>query len=111
MRALPKSISKFIRSPISRISFGLVMLTVSLLLVSDLLGLIPSANRAELQVRKSIAESLAIQVSLSSAREDRSKIEALFKSVQSRNERIDSIGLISSDGAVITVTELSLIHI
>ena len=105
MRALPKSISKFIRSPISRISFGLVMLTVSLLLVSDLLGLIPSANRAELQVRKSIAESLAIQVSLSSAREDRSKIEALFKSVQSRNERIDSIGLISSDGAVITVTE------
>lgn len=106
MNAFPQSISTFIRSPVSRISFGLVMLTVSLLLVSDLLGLIPSASRAELQVRKSIAESLAIQISLSSARENYSKIDALFESVQSRNERIVSIAVVSKDGEMMSGTDL-----
>ena len=49
---------KLIKSPLVRISFGLVMLTVTMLMVSDMLGMIPDTRRVELKSRKVIAESL-----------------------------------------------------
>lgn len=38
-------------SPIFRLSIGLILLTVSLLLIGDLLGLTPNQQRAELASR------------------------------------------------------------
>ena len=52
-----------ILSPVLRLVLGLVMLTVSLLLIGDLIGLMPDQRQAELEARKAIAESLAVQVS------------------------------------------------
>ncbi|MCP3867600.1 MAG: hypothetical protein GY703_05795 [Gammaproteobacteria bacterium] len=46
-----------------RISFGLVMLTVSMLLVTEFLGLVPDTRFAEIRSRRIIAESLAVQFS------------------------------------------------
>ena len=45
-----------IKSPITRLSLGLVMLTVSALLFAQLLGVIPDSRMAELESRKIIAE-------------------------------------------------------
>lgn len=53
----------FLKSPLVRISFGLVMLTVSMLFVTDFMGLIPDTKSAEIQSRRIIAESLAVQLS------------------------------------------------
>ena len=55
-------------SPVFRLTIGLILLTVSLLLVGDLLGLTPDPKRAELSARKAIAEALAVRISDREAR-------------------------------------------
>ncbi len=52
-------------SPIISITFGLILLTVSIILIGDLLGFIPNQNKIQVDSRKTISESLAIQVSSS----------------------------------------------
>lgn len=104
MAALPRPIRTLLKSPVSRISFGLVMLTVSLILMSDFLGLVPNANRAELEIRKTLAESLAVQISLNAGEQDPAKLSALFESVQRRNERVESLGAATADGVTIAAT-------
>ncbi len=90
-------------SPIFRLSIGLILLTISLLLVSDLLGLTPDQNRAELGARKTIAESLAVQVSgdISFGRTD--AVAETLRVLQERNDSVLSIGLRSKDGLLIAM--------
>ncbi len=84
---------KFIKSPLSRISLGLVMLTISMLLVSDMLGMMPDTRRAEYQSRKIIAESLAIQLSTAIAENRRHMVEETLRSVVERNESVLSTAI------------------
>ena len=49
--------------PTFRISFSLALLTVSVLLIGDLFGLIPNSTNLEIDNRKTLTESLAIQLS------------------------------------------------
>ncbi|MGB5466417.1 MAG: EAL domain-containing protein [Sedimenticolaceae bacterium] len=90
-------------SPIIRLALGLMLLTVSLLLVSDLLGLTPDQKRAELAARKAISESLAVQVSndISEARID--AVAETLRVLEERNDRVLSIGLRTSDGRLIAM--------
>ena len=53
---------KFIGSPLVRISIGLVMLTCCILLMFEFLGLVPNQQKPELQFRKVLVESLAVQL-------------------------------------------------
>lgn len=101
MNKVSNSIKRFFTSPLSRISFGLVMLTVSLLLVSDLLGLWPDQRQAELEYRKFIAESFAVQASLEINERDSSKLKSAMESVVSRNPRVRSIALRQSNGELL----------
>ena len=39
---------EFLKSPLVRISFGLVIVTISALLLSDILGLVPDTKGAEI---------------------------------------------------------------
>ena len=50
-------------SPVVRVSFGLLMLTISLLLIGDWLGLIPQAQKLEVERRKQLSQNLAVQLS------------------------------------------------
>ena len=50
-------------SPVLRITIGLLLLTISLLLMGDLLGIVPNQKQSEIDARKIMAESLAIQIS------------------------------------------------
>ncbi len=80
-------------SPLLRLTIGLILLTVSLLLVGDLLGLAPDQRRAELAARKSIAEALAIQVS-SEVGEGRMRAVAdTMAALVQRSDRVLSVGL------------------
>ncbi|MDX2368884.1 MAG: EAL domain-containing protein [Colwellia sp.] len=84
---------KFFYSPLVRMSFGLTMLTVSMLLIADILGLIPSTRHAELQSRKAVAESLAIQLSAEVMLKRLQNIDQILNSMVERNKTISSIAV------------------
>lgn len=90
-------------SPVLRLASGLILLTVSLLLVGDLLGLTPDQRRAEMVSRKAIAEALAVQVS-SDVSDGR--VESVEKTITALNERSDdlvSVAVRRTDGRLVAV--------
>ncbi|NNF16904.1 MAG: EAL domain-containing protein [Gammaproteobacteria bacterium] len=82
-----------IKSPVARLSFGLVMLTVSTMLFGQLLGVVPDTRSAELESRKVIAESLGVQVSSAIAVNDPEAATRTLRSVVSRNNSVISVGV------------------
>lgn len=88
-------------SPIFRLTIGLILLTISLLLVGDLLGFIPDQKHAEFTARKAIAESLAVQVSSNIVQGQMSSVTETMHALQERNDSILSVGLRTSDNLLI----------
>ena len=58
-------------SPVVRISLGLVLLTVCILLTGDMLGLTPGRTQAVLDARKKFCETIAIQFALAAQKTPR----------------------------------------
>jgi diguanylate cyclase (GGDEF)-like protein/PAS domain S-box-containing protein len=92
---------KFLKSPLVRISFGLVMVTISVLLMSDLLGMVPDTRRAELGSRKVIVESLAVQLSAFIAENELHGVEDTLRAVVERNANVLSAGLRQDGGGLL----------
>ena len=80
-------------SPVTRLSFGLIMLIISAMLFAQLLGIVPDTREAELESRKIIAESLAVQVSAAIARDDPEAATTTLRAVVSRNDSVASVGV------------------
>ena len=97
-------------SPIIRLSIGLILLTVSLLLVGDMLGLTPDPKRAELAARKAIAEALAVQVSQDLAEGRIDSVTETVIALQERNENVLSVGLRAADGRLLAMAGDHLQH-
>ena len=97
-------------SPVFRLTIGLILLTVSLLLVGDLLGLTPDPKRAELSARKAIAEALAVQVSRDLADGEFAKVNETVNVLQERNDKVMSVGLRAADGRLIAMAGDHLEH-
>ncbi|WP_203300900.1 EAL domain-containing protein [Marinobacter sediminum] len=93
---------KFFLSPLIRISFSLTLLTVSMLLISDLLGLIPDTRHAELQSRKFAAESLAVQLSNEITRKQLEGVDHILQSIVARNEFITSAAVRKKGGELVS---------
>ena len=85
-------------TPTFRISIALVALTVSLILCSFMLGLIPDESKAKLEARATIAEALATQLSSAVARNDIITIQDTLTSVEIRNNAVLSIALRRANG-------------
>ena len=85
-------VKKFIKtsltSPLTRISVGLVMLTISMMFISEFIGLVPDTKGAELKVRKAITEMLAVQVTTNIQNDYMGHLEETVTSVV---ERIDNV--------------------
>ena len=92
MRLSARGVS-FSKSPLARISFGLVMVTITVLLLSDLVGMVPDTRRVEIHARKVIAESLAVQFSMILADEQLQTIQETLRYIVERNPDIQSAGL------------------
>ena len=75
-------------SPALRISVGLVLLTISFLLLAEFFGLTPNPAIATLDARKKVCESLAVQLSVAATHGD---IEAIRETVRALVERNDDI--------------------
>lgn len=92
---------KFFRSPLTRISFGLVMLTVAMLFTSEFLGLLPDTKSAELQSRRVIIESLAVQLSTDLTDQQLHGVKDALRSVVERNTNILSGGIRTHAGGLL----------
>ncbi|MBV1874126.1 MAG: EAL domain-containing protein [Gammaproteobacteria bacterium] len=92
---------KFINSPLTRISIGLAMLTISLLLSSEFFGFLPDAKNSELQTRKVITEMLAIQLSVNLRENQRESLRETLKSVVERNNNVLSGAIRLKSGKVL----------
>ncbi len=87
--------------PTGRISLSLAMLTVSVLLVGDMIGLIPDRLDLQLDNRKTLAESLAIQLSHAASAGNFEQIEATLASVVDRNASVASSAMRRADGVTL----------
>ncbi|MDH3218134.1 MAG: diguanylate cyclase [Gammaproteobacteria bacterium] len=90
--------------PAMRISIALALLTACILLTADMLGFTPDEDRMELETRKQIAESLAIQFSVMDPNSDIRKIEGLVGIVARRNPAILSTGIRRATGEAVFQT-------
>ncbi len=91
--------------PATRISIGLVLLTVGVLLIGDMVGLAPDGSQAALQGRQRLCESIAVQLTLALQNNDQSMIDTLVRSLVERNPDIVSVGLRQSDGHYLMQTD------
>lgn len=81
-------------SPIVQLSVGLVILTVSILLVAQILGIAPGANEKEqVLARKYHAENIAMQTTLAIRRNDPQYVSSFFDQIMKDASDVLSIGL------------------
>jgi len=78
------------------------MLTISLLVFSDLVGLMPNKHNSALEVRKQMSEALAIQLSQLAAASEFHVLESTLHAIVSRNKEILSAALRRSDGKALS---------
>lgn len=93
-------------TPAVRLSLGLVILTVSLLILAQAIGLAPGAERQQLEVRKRLAETLASQVSVAIMRGDEVLLQYLLESSVERNPEIESAAVRRNDGGIVVQTKM-----
>lgn len=89
---------KFLLNPVFRISVGLLMLTISILLMGDWLGLVPNATEAQLENRRRFSESLAVQLSSLASTGDTHHIGTTLEAVVARNSDVLSARFRSGAG-------------
>ena len=88
-------------SGVMRISIGLVLLTVTVILAADFFGLIPSKAAALLDARKKFCESLAVQCAVSAEKDDMTVIQAMISLVVDRNDDVLSAAVRAPDGTIL----------
>ena len=88
-------------TPTRKVSFGLVMLTVSLLLLGDLIGVVPNEDRGLLDGRKKFCESLAVQFSMAVNNGDTDLIHATLDTLVAREEDVISAAIRTTNGRVL----------
>ncbi len=84
---------KFNLSPAVKVTSGLVMIMISVLIISQALGLIPDTREGVLESRKTLAESVAVQTSILSSLDNKELLETSIEQTLSRDDTIKSVGL------------------
>ena len=92
-------------TPAVRLSLGLVILTISILILAQALGLTPGAERQQLDVRKRLTETLASQVGVAITRGDEILLQYLLESSVERNPEIESAAVRRNDGIIVAQTK------
>ncbi|MES9830036.1 MAG: diguanylate cyclase [Candidatus Thiodiazotropha sp.] len=85
-------------SPTIKITIGLVMLTLSILLLGRLIGFVPDEDKTALQARKQFCESLAVQVSSAASKNDLDILRTTLETVVERNGDVLSVSLSNNRG-------------
>lgn len=80
-------------NPAVRLSFGLVILMLSILLLAQALGLTPNVEKKQLAARQQISETLAFQVLLAMSRMDERLLQQMIDNAVMRNPELESAGV------------------
>ncbi|MGD8802099.1 MAG: sensor domain-containing diguanylate cyclase, partial [Gammaproteobacteria bacterium] len=88
-------------SPAIRVSVGLVMFTLSILLIADLIGVIPKKDQILLDARKKVCESLAVQLSVATTSSDNFIVNTTLKSFVKRNDDVLAASMIRVNGDIV----------
>ena len=88
-------------TPVIQISIGLLSLTLSLILIAYSFGLVPNEEKAALESRARISESLALQLANLASRNDEASIRDTIASVLGRGSDLLSIGLRDAGGRIL----------
>lgn len=88
-------------SPVVRLSVGMVMFTLSVLLFADLLGLIPKKELLTLDARKKTCESLAVQLSVAASRGYPDVMMDTLQSFVNRNDDVLAASMVKGSGEVV----------
>ncbi|WP_145058704.1 diguanylate cyclase [Lignipirellula cremea] len=88
-------------SATTRITLGLVSLTMSVWLVAYALGMLPDRRQAEIDGRAALCENVAWNCSLLASRNDTQAIELALEGLVRRNKAVQSAGVRRPDGTVL----------
>jgi len=89
-------------SPAVRVSFGLVMFTLSVILIADLFGIIPKKELITLDARKKICEVLAVQLSVAVSKSEFDIVNTSLELFVERNNDVIAASMSKIDGTVIS---------
>ena len=84
-------------SPVTKVSSGIVLLILSVMFLGELLGLVPNEQRAYLEARKQLAESLAVQFSLAANLHNTALIESTLKALVQREDLVQSAAILDKN--------------
>ncbi len=88
-------------SPLRRISIGLVLLTISILLTGDLFfGVMSEGPDSRLEARRRLTEALAVQFSSLAAKNDFDTVQVTLENVVERSSDVLSAALRTVDGTI-----------
>ena len=88
-------------SPAVRVSFGLVMFSLSVLLIADLLGMIPKKEAMQLEARKKVCESLAVQLSVAATVSNKQILDETLRSFVTRNDDVIAASMSRINGELL----------
>jgi len=88
-------------SPDKRIAFGLVTMTIAVLILAQLFGILPDNKKAQLQNRKALIENLAIQVTQYAANNQTQQVRKHLNAVTERNPEILSSAIRNARGYIL----------
>jgi diguanylate cyclase (GGDEF)-like protein len=91
-------------TPAIRLSIGLIILVISILLLAQALGLTSGTEKQQFEIRKQVAETLAAQINLAVTRGDDALIRDLMSAAMARNPDIQSAAIRKADGEVLIET-------
>ncbi len=92
-------------TPVSRISIGLVLLTLSILFAGNLLGLTPDLSQAKLDSRQKFCESLAVQLTLALNDDNVSLVRRTILALSERNSELLSAAVRRNDDSIVIQTD------
>jgi len=88
-------------SPAVRVSFGLVMFSLSVLLIADLIGMVPKKEAILMEARKKVCESLAVQLSIAASIANDHILDETLRSFVSRNDDVLAASMSRENGEVV----------
>lgn len=90
--------------PAIRLSIGLVILIISILILAQALGLTPGTEKQKLELRKHVSETLANEATLAIVRGDDFLLKFLLDNAVTRHTDILSAGVRRNDGVLVAQT-------
>ena len=90
-------------SIVMRISFSLALISASLILLAHTFGLLPDAEKIELESRSKISEALAVQLISAASKNQIELIQDTISSVVTRNPSIVSVALKKAGGENVAI--------